>query len=81
MAANLVVSDSSIRHLPCVHIGVLVVLYETLYTPVKVDHVGVADLLPSPTALRGWCSVPFADLVTAYRTPLRRGGAVDNEIL
>ena len=81
MAANLVVPDSSICHLPWVYIGVLVVFHEALYTPVEVDHVGVADLLPSPTALRGWCSVPFADLVTAYRTPLGRGGAVDYEIL
>lgn len=81
MAANLVVSDSAIRYLPRVHIGVLIVLHQTLYTPVEVDHVGVADLLPSPTALRGRCSVPSADLVTAYRTPLGRGGAVDNEIL
>ena len=81
MAANLVVPDSSIRHLPRVDVSVLVVLYQTLYTPVEVDHVGVAYLLPAPTALRGRCSVPSADLVTAYRTPLGRGGAVDNEVL
>ena len=50
MTADGVVALGAVCDFPRVHVGVLVVAYETLDGTVKVDDVGIADLLPLPAA-------------------------------
>jgi len=81
VASNLVIAHGAVGYLPRVYLSILVVSYQTLYTPVQVDHIGVADLLPATPTLGYGGGMPLADLVTADRPPLGRSGAVDNEVL
>ena len=77
--AHAVVARSSVGHFPRVHLSVLVVLYQSLHTPVKVEQVGIAHLLPAAPC-RGWRGVPSAYLSRGDLAPLRRGGAMDDEL-
>ena len=79
VSAHAVVPCRTIGDLPVVHLRVLIVLYQSLHTPVEVEQVGIAHLLPA-TPCRWGRGVPSAYFIRTHLAPLRRGGAMDDEI-
>lgn len=77
--AHAVVPSRAIGDFPVVYTVVFVVGCQSLDGAVKMNEVCVAHVSPPP-ACRGWRGVPLAYLSRRHLAPLRRGGAVDDEI-
>lgn len=77
--AHAVVPCRTIGNLPVVYTVVFVVGRQPLDGAVKMNEVRVAYVFPPP-ACRGWRGVPSAYLSRRHLAPLRRGGAMDDEI-
>ena len=81
MTADGVVAFGPIGNFPRIDIGVLVVIDKPLGGAVKVDNVGIADLLPPPAASRHRAKVHPPDVGGCHLAPFGCRCAVQYKIL
>lgn len=81
VAAHAVVPTRTVRHLPGVHLGILVVANEPLHGAVQTDQVRIAHLLPATAAIGDGSRVPEADVRPRHLAPLGSRRTVKHQIL
>ena len=70
----------TVGYLPRINPSILVVLDKTLDTAVKVEHIGISDLLPASAALRRRSGMPRPNIRRGYLPTLGRGSTVNNKL-